>query len=98
MLHSSVHYRGDYGFIPQTLPDDKILAVPVHDPYYEEFFDIADIPQDVLREIEYFFATYKTLEGKTVDIKECEKREIAMSEIARSVELYRRTYLERNSS
>ncbi|MEO9036741.1 MAG: inorganic diphosphatase [Gemmatimonadaceae bacterium] len=42
-----MHDRGD--------PDDKILAVPVHDPYYEEFFAIADIPQHVLREIEYFF-------------------------------------------
>ena len=49
-------------------PDDKILAVPLHDPYYEEFFDIADIPRHVLKEVEYFFSTYKDLEGKRVQI------------------------------
>jgi len=74
VLYSSMHYPGDYGFIPRTLhedgdpldilvrineptfpgcqidcrplgvlkmldrgePDDKILAVPCHDPYYHE--------------------------------------------------------------
>ena len=104
VLYSSVHYPGDYGFIPRTLhedgdpldvlvlvkeqtfsgcmidvrplgvlrmldrgePDDKILAVPLHDPYYEEFFDIADIPRHQLKEVEYFFSTYKDLEGKRV--------------------------------
>ena len=50
-------------------PDDKILAVPLHDPYYEEFFDIADIPRHVLKEVEYFFSTYKDLEGKRVQIE-----------------------------
>src|SRR6185437_2142696 len=93
VLYSSVHYPGDYGFIPRTLhedgdpidvlvmvkeqtfsgcmidvsplgvlrmldrgePDDKILAAPHHDPSYEEFFDIADSPRHVLKEVEYFF-------------------------------------------
>ena len=33
-------------------PDDKILARRrCHDPYYEEFFDIADIPRHVLKEV-----------------------------------------------
>lgn len=35
-------------------PDDKILAVPFSDPSYDEFFDIGDIPQHVLREVEVF--------------------------------------------
>lgn len=132
VLHSSVHYPGDYGFIPRTLfedgdpldvlvltkeptftgclvparpigvlrmedrgePDDKILAVPVHDPSYEEYFDIADIPQHILREVEYFFATYKTLEGKTVVTRAWEKSEFAVREIARSMELYRTRYVD----
>jgi inorganic pyrophosphatase len=131
VLHSSVHYPGDYGFIPQTLfedgdpldvllmirepthtgclvtarpigvlrmrdggqPDDKILAVPTGDPHQVEFFDIADIPQHLLREIEYFFGTYKVLEGKQVEILGWEKSESAIAEIARSLELYRSTYL-----
>src|SRR6266567_50085 len=85
VLYSSVHYPGDYGFIPRTLhedgdpidvrplgvlrmldrgePDDKILAVALKDPYYDEMFDIADIPRHLLKEVEYFFFTYKDLEG-----------------------------------
>ena len=47
-------------------PDDKILAVPSNDPFYEEYFDIADIPQHYLREVEHFFHIYKDLEGKRV--------------------------------
>jgi len=50
-------------------PDDKILAVALKDPYYEEFFDIADIPQHLLKEVEYFFSTYKDLEGKRAIMK-----------------------------
>ena len=135
VLHSSVHYPGDYGFIPQTLfedgdpldvllmirepthtgclvtarpigvlrmrdggqPDDKILAVPTGDPHQVEFFDIADIPQHLLREIEYFFGTYKVLEGKEVEILGWEKSEAAVREIARSIALYHAKFGERES-
>jgi Inorganic pyrophosphatase len=126
VLHSSVHYPGDYGFVPQTLfddgdpldvvvlvkeptfagclltarplgilrmtdrgePDDKILAVPTHDPHQMECFDIADIPRHMLREIEYFFGTYKALEGKAVGVLGWEKSEVAMREITRSITRY----------
>ena len=36
-------------------PDDKILAVPAADPFHNEYFDIADLPQHYLAEIEHFF-------------------------------------------
>lgn len=134
VLHSAVHYPGDYGFIPQTLfedgdpldvlllikeptftgcivtarplgvlrmrdrdePDDKILAVPTHDPHQTEFFDIADLPQHVLREIEYFFATYKTLEGKAVVIDQWEPHDVAVKEVLRSIALYAEQHGPRN--
>ena len=74
-------------------PDDKILAVALRDPYYEEFFDIADIPQHLLKEVEYFFSTYKDLEGKRVQITGWEKSEVAMRVIVESIERYNATYL-----
>jgi inorganic pyrophosphatase len=74
-------------------PDDKILAVPLENPYYEEFFDIADIPQHLLREVEFFFSTYKALEGKSVEMKGWEKSEVAMRLIMESIARYDRTYL-----
>ena len=131
VLFSSMHYPGDYGFIPRTLhldgdpldivvlvkeetfpgclidarplgvlrmldrgdPDDKILGVPLHDPYYEEFFDIADIPQHVLKEVEHFFERYKDLEGKRVQILGWEKSDAAMRIINESIALYDRRFL-----
>ncbi len=74
-------------------PDDKILAVPLHDPYYEEYFDIADIPAHQLREVEYFFLTYKDLEGKRVQIRGWEKSEVAMRVIVESISRYDEVYL-----
>lgn len=74
-------------------PDDKVLGVPLRDPYYEEFFDIADIPQHVLKEVEYFFSTYKDLEGKRVQITGWEKSEAATRAITESIARYARKYL-----
>ena len=74
-------------------PDDKILAAPLHDPYYEESFDIADIPRHMLKEVEYFFSTYKDLEGKRVQITGWEKSDVAMRVINESIERYDNTYL-----
>lgn len=131
VLFSSMHYPGDYGFIPRTLhldgdpmdvvvlvkeetfpgclidtrplgvlrmldrgePDDKILAVPLNDPYYHEFFDIADIPQHLLKEIEHFFERYKDLEGKRVQILGWEKSDVAMRIIRESIQRYDAEYL-----
>ena len=74
-------------------PDDKILAVPMHDPYHHEFFDIADIPQHLLKEVEYFFATYKDLEGKRVQIRGWQKSEVAMRIVNESIARYDETYM-----
>ncbi len=76
-------------------PDDKILAVPSNDPFYHEYFDIADIPQHYLKEVEHFFAIYKDLEGRRVQTVGWEKSEVAMSLILESIERYDSTYLRR---
>ena len=131
VLYSSMHYPGDYGFIPRTLaedgdpcdivvlvkeqtfpgcqidvrpigvlkmldrgePDDKVLAVPMYDPYHQEWFDIADIPQHVLKEVEHFFERYKDLEGKRVQIIGWEKSVKAMQVIQESIERYDATFM-----
>ena len=46
--------------------EHKLLAVPVREPRFDEYSDIADVPQHVLREIEHFFDTFKELEGSTI--------------------------------
>jgi inorganic pyrophosphatase len=73
-------------------PDDKILAVPAHDPNSSEFFDIADIQQHYLKEVEHFFQIYKDLEGKRVEILGWEKSDVAMQVITESIERYNIKY------
>ncbi|MCA1669342.1 MAG: inorganic diphosphatase [Thermomicrobia bacterium] len=46
--------------------EPKLLAVPVNEPRFAEYHDIADVPKHLLKEIENFFDIYKQLEGKTV--------------------------------
>jgi inorganic pyrophosphatase len=74
-------------------PDDKILAVPSNDPYYGEYFDIADIPQHYLKEVEHFFRIYKDLEGRRVQTVGWEKSERAMRVIMDSIVRYAERYL-----
>ena len=74
-------------------PDDKILAVPIDDPMHGEHFDIADLPAHQLKEIEHFFAIYKDLEGRRVDILGWGKSEEAMRIIDESIVRYAEKYL-----
>jgi inorganic pyrophosphatase len=69
-------------------PDDKILAVPSHDPFHGEYYDIADLPQHFLAEVEHFFHIYKDLEGKRIQIVGWEKSDVAMEVIKDSIRRY----------
>lgn len=73
-------------------PDDKILAVPAHDPLHHEYYDIADLPSHYLAEIEHFFQIYKDLEGKRMQIVGWEKSEVAMQVIMESIARYALQY------
>jgi inorganic pyrophosphatase len=49
--------------------DEKILAVPVGDPRFDQVKRLRDLPKHWLREIENFFGSYKTLEGRKAEVK-----------------------------
>jgi inorganic pyrophosphatase len=74
-------------------PDDKIIAVPSNDPFYNDSFDIADLSQHYLKEVEHFFHIYKDLEGRRVEIVGWEKSEVAMRVIQDSILRYEDKYL-----
>jgi inorganic pyrophosphatase len=44
--------------------DEKIIAVSANDPMYHDAHTLSDLPKYLLKEIDYFFRTYKDLEGK----------------------------------
>jgi len=72
--------------------DDKIIAVPVSDPRWEEVLDLADLNKHSLKEFKHFFETYKSIDGKVVEITNIEGKAAAMEAVKRSVELYREKF------
>jgi len=49
--------------------DQKVLAVPLRDPRYDQIHTISQVFPHVLRELEHFFSIYKELEGKRTEMK-----------------------------
>jgi inorganic pyrophosphatase len=48
--------------------DDKVLSVAVRDPRYATIETLDGVGEHTLREIEHFFAVYKELEDKEVEV------------------------------
>ena len=63
--------------------DEKILGVPEGDPRFAEVYDLKDLPQHWLAEVENFFATYKTLEGKAASTGEWQGAKAACRAVAK---------------
>jgi inorganic pyrophosphatase len=68
--------------------DFKILGVPNKDPLFEEYRNLRDAPSHFLREVEHFFATYKQLEGVTIETMGWATAQDAIAEVKASVERY----------
>jgi inorganic pyrophosphatase len=63
--------------------DDKIVCVPLHDPYWNRYREIEQLPRLLRAEIEQFFSIYKDLEpGKEVTVEGWRSRREALAEIA----------------
>lgn len=130
VLHSAVHYPGDYGFLPRTLGDDgdpldvlvlmtipvftgclvdarpiglfhlidrgaadeKVLAVPMGDPYSDGLNDLDDVPPHYLKEVEHFFRVYKDLEGTRTVTRGFEGADAARDAITESMAAYRKQF------
>ena len=69
--------------------DDKIICVPTHDPYWNEYEELEDLPVPLRQEIEQFFSIYKDLEGKVVSVHGWRSRDEAILEIASAQERFR---------
>jgi len=76
--------------IDQGKQDDKVIAVHVHDPAFEEYSTLNELPGHTMREIERFFQDYKTLEEKNVTVEELVGREAAVEIVREALELYQK--------
>ena len=62
--------------------DEKIIAIPFHDPNYNTYRSISELPLHIFQEMQHFFKVYKTLENKETVVNEAEGREKAVEVIA----------------
>lgn len=78
----------------ETCRDDKVLAVPTHDPRFNEYRDLKDPPKHILDEIAYLFEIYKAPEGKEVVVLGWEGAQAAMAAIDDCHERFRKQVIE----
>ncbi|HEX4104422.1 MAG TPA: inorganic diphosphatase [Candidatus Paceibacterota bacterium] len=74
-------------------PDAKILGVQADNPRFDTIKDLKDIQAynpHLLKEVANFFATYKQLQGKKVEIGEWADAKAAKEEIKKSAETYKK--------
>ncbi len=73
--------------------DEKIIAVPFNDPYYNGYHDISELPPHVVEEMEHFFTVYKALENKDTAVNEKGNREEAVEVIKKCLNNYINTFI-----
>lgn len=72
--------------------DDKIIAVYNDDPRFSDIKDIKQLSQHISKEIKHFFATYKALENKEVEVKDVQGLKEAKASIKHSIALYDKNF------
>lgn len=68
--------------------DDKVIAVPVDDPRWNDVRDLADVNKHTLKEIEHFYMTYKKLQNKEVVVHGFKGKTEAEVAFAKGCEAY----------
>lgn len=71
--------------------DDKILCVPIADPFWNYIHSLDAVPPHLLKEIQHFFSIYKELEKKKTGIEGWQDRDAALRIIEESRSRYRET-------
>ena len=79
---------GVLSMIDEGCVDHKIIAVPMHDPFYHTYTSIKELPQHVFDEMLHFFSVYKTLEGKVTAINAVQDVDEAVRIIQGDMETY----------
>ena len=68
--------------------DEKIIAIPMGDPTYNQYTDIDQLPRHIFEEMRHFFSVYKNLENKTTAVDELGNREQAIEIIGAAIDSY----------
>ena len=72
--------------------DDKVIAVPVDDPRFDNIQDLGDVNPHTLKEIKHFYSTYKKLQNKEVEVKEFKGKKEAQKAFEEGLKMYSEKY------
>lgn len=68
--------------------DEKIIAIPFHDPTYNTYHDVSELPAHIFDEMTHFFSVYKNLEGKETVVDELAGAQAAKDVIQKCLDAY----------
>ncbi|MEX0918088.1 MAG: inorganic diphosphatase [Candidatus Paceibacterota bacterium] len=68
--------------------DDKVVAVPVEDPRFDNVKDLKDLNQHFQKEMSHFFETYKKVQNKEVSVGAWHGADEAKKAFEKSREMY----------
>ncbi|MGN0805906.1 MAG: inorganic diphosphatase [Candidatus Coproplasma sp.] len=72
--------------------DEKVVAVPVGDPYYKHYGDITELPKHIFDEMMHFFGVYKELENKSTFVDNIYGKAEAEGIIEKCIKAYELKY------
>lgn len=73
--------------------DNKIIAVPCHDPRFEEIKELTDLPAHYKKEIKNFWENYSELQlEKKIKIEGWSSREVAWEMIKKAIKHYQKKF------
>ena len=75
--------------IDENEVDEKIVAIPVNDPFLNSYSDISELPQHQFHEIKHFFEVYKFLENKETRVDNIAGRKEAIDSIIKCKQSYK---------
>lgn len=83
---------GIINMLDNNKTDEKIIAIPYNDPFYNEYKDISDLPTHLTQEIVHFLSVYKALEPTKTNVDSMNNRSEAVKVILQAKELYKNTF------
>lgn len=72
--------------------DAKLITVPIDDPRWDDVKDLADINKHTLKEIEHFYATYKEIQKKVIEVKGFKGKAEAQAAFEEGISLYNKKF------
>lgn len=79
--------------IDENEEDEKIIAIPINDPFLNNYTDISELPQHQFQEIKHFFEIYKYLENKETRVDKICGREEAIATLVKCKNAYKKVFV-----